>query len=135
MPFTVFLFEIEFASSENDFTHQLCFLAQNADYLKGWGQGPGEFAESMYLGKVFESVATPVASVLASPLIFDPAKAGYEYSNVWSIKVTDVPKFASLAADVVFPEPCKPTKRIEIGGTALRFNSSFFLPKILTSSS
>ncbi len=49
MPFTVFLFEIEFASSENDFTHQLCFLAQNADYLKGWGQGPGEFAESMYL--------------------------------------------------------------------------------------
>ncbi len=101
MPFTVFLFEIEFASSDNNFTHQLCFLAQNADYLKGWGQGPGEFAESMYLGKVFESVATPVASVLASPLIFDPAKAGYEYSNVWSIKVTDVPKFASLAAEFI----------------------------------
>jgi hypothetical protein len=100
-PFTVFLFEIAFANSEAGFSHQLCFLAENADYLKGWGSGPGEFAESMLVNKIFESVATPVSSILASPLIFDPTKAGYEYSNVWSVKVTDVPKFAALAADFI----------------------------------
>ena len=97
-PFTVFLFEIAFASSDTNFSHQLCFLAPNADYLKGWGSGLGEFAESLLVNKIFESVATPVSSVLASPLIFDPSKASYEYSNVWSVKVNDVPKFAALAA-------------------------------------
>ena len=35
----------------------------------------------------------------------------------------------------LFPEPCKPTNNIEIGGTALKFNSSFLEPKIFTNSS
>ena len=46
MPFTVFLVETAFANSKTDFTHQLCFLSPNAELLKFWGQGPGEFAES-----------------------------------------------------------------------------------------
>ena len=43
--------------------------------------------------------------------------------------------FASLAADVVFPDPCKPTNNIETGGTALKLSSSFLEPRIETSSS
>ena len=43
--------------------------------------------------------------------------------------------FANLAAEVVFPDPCNPTKSIETGGTAFKFNSSFLAPRILTSSS
>ena len=89
LPYTVFLFEINFANSKSGFTHQLCFLAQNADYLKQWGGGPGQFAESMLTNRIFEDVATPYSSVLASPLIFDSEKAGsYAYANVWEVKVT-----------------------------------------------
>ena len=102
MPFTVFIFDLEFSSSTNNFTHQICFLAPNADYFKGWGSGPGDFAENNLVQKIFESVAKPYSSILASPLIFDPAKAGaYNYSNVWSYKVNDVPKFAALASDFI----------------------------------
>ena len=101
MPFTVFLVETAFANSKTDFTHQLCFLSPNAELLKFWGQGPGEFAESKLVNKIFENVATPVSSVLASPVIFDPNKAGYEYSNVWSLKVDDIPNFAKLASDFI----------------------------------
>ena len=43
--------------------------------------------------------------------------------------------FASLAADVVFPEPCNPTNNSETGGTALKLSHSFLVPNILTSSS
>jgi hypothetical protein len=102
MPFTVFLFEIEFASSTNNFTHQLCFSAPNADYFKGWGSGPGNFPENNLVQKIFESVAKPFSSILASALIFDPVKAGnYNYSNVWTFKVNDVPKFGALASDFI----------------------------------
>ena len=102
LPYTVFLFEINFANSKSGFTHQLCFLAQNADYLKQWGGGPGQFAESMLTNRIFEDVATPYSSVLESPLIFDSEKAGsYAYANVWEVKVTDVEKFASLASDFI----------------------------------
>ena len=102
MPFTVFMFDLEFSSSTNNFTHQICFLAPNADYFKGWGSGPGDFAENNLVQKIFESVAKPYSSILASPLIFDPSKAGgYNYSNIWTFKVNDVPKFASLASDFI----------------------------------
>mgnify|MGYP001233954401 CR=1 FL=1 len=103
MPFTVFMFEMEFVNSTTNYTHQICFLAPNADYFKGWGNdGPGEFAESMLVNKIFESVAKPVSNILASPLIFDPSKAGgYEYSNIWSFNVKDVAKFASLASEFI----------------------------------
>ncbi len=103
MPFTVFMFEMEFVNSTTNYTHQICFLAPNADYFKGWGNdGPGEFAESMLVNKIFESVAKPVSNILASPLIFDPSKAGgYEYSNIWSFNVKDVAKFAALASEFI----------------------------------
>lgn len=102
MPYSVFLFDMEFASSTNNFTHQICFVAPNADYFKGWGSGPGDFAENNLVQKIFESVATPFSSILGSPLIFDPSNPGnYDYSNIWSFKVNDVPKFAALASDFI----------------------------------
>ena len=102
LPYTVFLFEMNFANSTSGFTHQLCFLGQNADYFKQWGGGPGEFAESILANMIFENVATPYSSVLASPLIFDSEKAGeYAYANVWDIKVKDVEKFTDLAVDFI----------------------------------
>ena len=102
MPFTVFMFEMEFVNSTTNYTHQICFLAPNADYFKGWGDGPGKFAESMLVNKIFESVAKPVSNILASPLIFDSSKAGgYDYSNIWSFNVKDVAKFAALSSEFI----------------------------------
>ena len=62
------------------------FKAQNADYLKQWGGGPGQFAESMLTNKFLKMLLT-ILKLLASPLIFDSEKAGsYAYANVWKSK-------------------------------------------------
>ena len=37
IPFVITLNEILFANEDNSITHQLCFLAQNADAMANWG--------------------------------------------------------------------------------------------------
>ena len=101
IPYTVFLTQIEFKNSNEDFTHQLCFLGQDASVFKGWGGGPPPTPEGKLLNKIFEQVAEWEGSVLGSPLIFDPSKVGYKYANIWGVDVKDIPKYAELAGGFI----------------------------------
>ena len=38
MPFTVFIFDLEFSSSTNNFTHQICFLAPCQEFQISWSR-------------------------------------------------------------------------------------------------
>ena len=100
-PLTVAVTQTASANSTTNFTHQIFFLSPNADNFKNWGEGDmGSFAEGKLLEKVFESVK-PISSEVGSPLISDPTGLKYKYATIWGFKVTDVPKFASLAAEFI----------------------------------
>lgn len=93
MPFTS-LSQFVNRSTTLQASHQLCFLSDDpADFDNM--QQKFTNAEAQVLGMVWDEEVDIVASVLGQPLIFDPTKVGGVYSNIYSLKVTDAPAFAT----------------------------------------
>ena len=114
-PFTVTLNEIMFASRENKMTHQLCFLAPNAEVMDAWGSGPPPNAEGALVQMLFEQYVDFEDSILGSPLIFDPSIAlNMDYFTVWQLAVQDPATVASA-----FVQLDKATKKIRTGPLGL----------------
>ena len=95
LPFAITLNEILFANEDNSITHQLCFLAQNADALANWGSGPIPTPEGIILQMNFQKYVDVKQSILGSPLIFDAKGLGLDYFNIWQFGVKDAATFAN----------------------------------------
>ena len=110
-PFIVTLNEIMFTSRDNKMTHQLCFLAQNAEVMDVWGSGPPPNAEGKLIQMLFEQYVEFEDSILGSPLIFDPSVAlNMDYFTVWQLAVQDPATVASA-----FVQLDKDTKKMRTG--------------------
>ena len=94
LPFVITLNEILFANEDNSITHQLCFLAQNADAMANWGSGPPPTPEGIILQMNFQKHVDVKQSILGSPLIFDPNGLGLDYFNIWQFGVKDAATYA-----------------------------------------
>ena len=95
LPYVITLGEILFKNEENSMTHQLCFLAQNADAMANWGSGPPPTPEGIILNMNIEKYVKFKQSILGSPLIFDPNGLGLDYFNIWQFGVKDAPTYAN----------------------------------------
>ena len=95
LPFVITLNEILFANEDNSITHQLCFLAQNADAMANWGSGPPPTTEGIILQMNFQKHVDVKQSILGSPLIFDPNGLGLDYFNIWQFGVKDAATYAN----------------------------------------
>ena len=95
LPFVITLNEIMFANENNSITHQLCFLAQNADAMANWGSGPPPTPEGIILQMNFEKYVDVKQSILGSPLIFDVKGLGLDYFNIWQFGVKDAATYAN----------------------------------------
>ena len=104
-----------FASRENKMTHQLCFLAPNAEVMDAWGSGPPPNAEGALVQMLFEQYVDFEDSILGSSLIFDPSVAlNMDYFTVWQLAVQDPATVASA-----FVQLDKATKKIRTGPLGL----------------
>ena len=95
LPFVITLNEILFANEDNSITHQLCFLAQNADAMANWGSGPPPTPEGIILQMNFQKYVDVKQSILGSPLIFDVKGLGLDYFNIWQFGVKDAATYAN----------------------------------------
>ena len=95
LPFVITLNEIMFANEDNSITHQLCFLAQNADAMANWGSGPPPTPEGIILQMNFQKYVDVKQSILGSPLIFDVKGLGLDYFNIWQFGVKDAATYAN----------------------------------------
>ena len=95
LPFVITLNEIMFANENNSITHQLCFLAQNADAMANWGSGPPPTPEGIILQMNFQKYVDVKQSILGSPLIFDVKGLGLDYFNIWQFGVKDAATYAN----------------------------------------
>ena len=95
LPFVITLNEIMFANEDNSSTHQLCFLAQNADAMANWGSGPPPTPEGIILQMNFQKYVDVKQSILGSPLIFDVKGLGLDYFNIWQFGVKDAATYAN----------------------------------------
>ena len=95
IPFVITLNEILFENEDNSITHQLCFLAQNADAMANWGSGPVPTPEGIILQMNFQKYVDVKQSILGSPLIFDPNGLGLDYFNIWQFGVEDPATYAN----------------------------------------
>ena len=95
LPFVITLNEILFANEDTSITHQLCFLAQNADAMANWGSGPPPTPEGIILQMNFQKHVDVKQSILGSPLIFDPNGLGLDYFNIWQFGVKDAATYAN----------------------------------------
>ena len=67
-PFAVTLNEIMFTSRDNKMTHQLCFLAPNAETMDMWGGGPPPTAEGSLVQMLINEYVEFEDSILGSGL-------------------------------------------------------------------
>ena len=98
LPFVITLNEIMFANEDNSITHQLCFLAQNADAMANWGSGPPPTPEGIILQMNFQKYVDVKQSILGSPLIFDVKGLGldyFTYDSEWQFGVKDAATYAN----------------------------------------
>ena len=71
-PYTVTLNEVQFGSSDVDFSHQLCFLGQSAESFASWGiSGPPPSVEGVLFFSAFQDYVEVEQIVLGQPMIFD----------------------------------------------------------------
>ena len=110
-PFSVTLSEILFTSRENKMTHQLCFLAPNAEAMDMWGSGPPPTAEGALVQMLVNKYVDFEDGILGSPLIFDAAVAlNMDYFTVWQLAVEDPGAVASA-----FMQLDKDTQKMRTG--------------------
>ena len=110
-PFAVTLNEIMFTSRDNKMTHQLCFLAPNAETMDMWGGGPPPTAEGSLVQMLINEYVEFEDSILGSGLIFDPSIAlSMDYFTVWQLSVEDPATVASA-----FIQLDKDTKKMRSG--------------------
>ena len=110
-PFAVTLNEIMFTSRDNKMTHQLCFLAPNAETMDMWGGGPPPTAEGSLVQMLINEYVEFEDSILGSGLIFDPSVAlSMDYFTVWQLSVEDPATVASA-----FIQLDKDTKKLRSG--------------------
>ena len=94
LPYSVILSEIFFGNADNKFSHQICFLAKNADVLADWGSKPPPTPEGILLQISFAKNVKVNQTILGSPLIETSSLMG-DYFNIWQLNVEDVAVFAS----------------------------------------
>ena len=95
-PYTVTLNEVQFGSSDVDFSHQLCFLGQSAESFASWGiSGPPPSVEGVLFFSAFQDYVEVEQIVLGQPMIFDPSNLDSDFAAVFAINVSDVQKFGS----------------------------------------
>jgi hypothetical protein len=114
-PFAVTLSEIMFTSRDNKMSHQLCFLAPNAETMDMWGGGPPPTAEGSLVQMLINEYVEFEDSILGSGLIFDPSVAlSMDYFTVWQLSVEDPATVASA-----FIQLDKDTKKMRSGPLGL----------------
>lgn len=114
-PFAVTLNEIMFTSRDNKMSHQLCFLAPNAETMDMWGGGPPPTAEGSLVQMLINEYVEFEDSILGSGLIFDPSVAlSMDYFTVWQLSVEDPATVASA-----FIQLDKDTKKMRSGPLGL----------------
>ena len=95
-PYTVTLNEVQFGSSDVDFSHQLCFLGQSEESFASWGvSGPPPSVEGVLFFSAFQDFVDVEQVVLGQPMIFDPSNLDSDFAAVFAINVSDVQKFGS----------------------------------------
>ena len=110
-PFSVTLSVILFTSRENKMTHQLCFLATNAETIDMLGGGPPPTAEDALVQMLVSKYVDFENAILGSPLIFDAAVAlNMNYFTVWQLAVEDPGAVASA-----FMQLDKDTQKMRTG--------------------
>lgn len=95
MPYTVTLSEVAFTNGDDDSTHQLCFIGENAESFATWGSGPPPSIEGLALFMTIDEYVDFNQIVLGSPLIFDPSNLSNEFTVVWAMDVSDPVTYAN----------------------------------------
>ena len=101
-PYTVTLNQVQFGSSDVDFSHQLCFLGQSSEAFASWGiGGPPASVEGVLFFSAFQDFVEVEQIILGQPMIFEPSNLDSDFAAVFALNVTDVQKFGSAFTKMV----------------------------------
>jgi hypothetical protein len=90
IPFNITLNAVQFANSDVEFSHQLCFLGESADSFAFWGiSGPPPSVEGVLFSNAFEDFAEVEQVVLGQPIVFSEDNLDYDFSAVYAMNVSD----------------------------------------------
>ena len=102
IPFNITLNAVQFANSDVEFSHQLCFLGESPESFAAWGVGgPPPSVEGILFFNAFEDFAEVEQIVLGQPLIFNADDLNYDFQAVFALNVSDPQKFGPAFANLV----------------------------------
>ena len=102
IPFNITLNAVQFANSDVEFSHQLCFLGESAESFAAWGVGgPPPSVEGILFFNAFEDFVEVEQVVLGQPMIFSADNLDYDFAAVFAMNVSDPIKFGGAFAQLV----------------------------------
>lgn len=102
LPFNITLNAVQFANSDVEFSHQLCFLGQSPESFANWGVGgPPPSVEGVLFFNAFEDFVEVEQIVLGQPMIFSADNLDYDFGAVFALNVSDPIKFGGAFAELI----------------------------------
>ena len=102
LPFNITLNAVQFANSDVEFSHQLCFLGQSPESFANWGVGgPPPSVEGVLFFSAFEDFVEVEQIVLGQPMIFSADNLDYDFGAVFALNVSDPIKFGGAFAELI----------------------------------
>ena len=102
LPFNITLNAVQFANSDVEFSHQLCFLGQSPESFANWGVGgPPPSVEGVLFFNAFEDFVEVEQIVLGQPMVFSADNLDYDFGAVFALNVSDPIKFGGAFAELI----------------------------------
>ena len=102
LPFNITLNAVQFANSDVEFSHQLCFLGQSPESFANWGVGgPPPSVEGVLFFNAFEDFVEVEQIVLGQPVVFSADNLDYDFGAVFALNVSDPIKFGGAFVELI----------------------------------